>query len=80
MKTKARVRLDKSEKFEVVEPINVSRGGLGFQGPPTYALHDIVWVTMHYMPGTTEMEARSMVVRAAKLAGQDACSYGIRFL
>ncbi len=76
MKTKIRVRYGKT--LEVVEPTNVSKGGVGFESQRTYALHEIVFVTMHYQPETDQMETRSIIVRAAPL--REGTSYGVKFL
>lgn len=76
MKTKIRVRYSKA--MEVVEPINVSKGGISFESQRSYALHEIIFVTMHYQAGTDQMETRSIIVRAAPK--DDVTSYGVKFL
>lgn len=76
MKTKIRVRYGKA--MELIEPINVSKGGVGFESDRTYPLHEIVFVTMHYQPGTDQMETRSIIVRAAPK--EEVTSYGVKFL
>lgn len=76
MKTKIRVRY--SNAAEIVEPINVSKGGISFESLRSYALHEIIFVTMHYQPETDQMETRSIIVRAAPK--QDVTSYGVKFL
>jgi len=76
MKTKIRVRYSKA--LEIVEPINVSKGGISFESQRSYALHEIIFVTMHYQPETDQMETRSIIVRAAPK--DDVTSYGVKFL
>lgn len=76
MKTKIRVRYSKA--MEIVEPINVSKGGISFESQRSYALHEIIFVTMHYQPETDQMETRSIIVRAAPK--DDVTSYGVKFL
>ena len=76
MKTKIRVRYNKA--MEIIEPVNVSKGGISFESLRTYALHEIIFVTMHYQPETDQMETRSIIVRAAPK--QEGTSYGVKFL
>ena len=80
MKTRVRIRRDSGSAVEVLEPLNVSRGGIGFQSAQQYALHEVVWVTLHYQPGTEELETRSMIVRAVPLPESGFFSYGVKFL
>ena len=79
MRTRAMVRAgaDKDgQEAEVLEPVNVSRGGISFESDRSYVLHDIIFVTLHYQPGTSEMETRGIVVRAVPMAGSTKTSYG----
>ena len=76
MKTSVRVRYNKA--MEIIQPINVSKGGISFESLRNYALHEIIFVTMHYQPGTDQMETRSIIVRAAPLS--EGTSYGVKFL
>jgi hypothetical protein len=91
MKTRVRIRRDSDNVSEVLEPINLSRGGVGFQSCKRYALHETVWVTMHYQPdnlgakghaldGAAEMETKSIIVRAAPIPQSTEFSYGLKFL
>jgi hypothetical protein len=95
MKTRVRIRRDAERDSEsvaeVLEPLNLSRGGVGFQSSKRFALHETVWVTMHYQPGSAEskalaadgaaeMETKAIIVRAAPLADGAEFSYGLRFL
>jgi type IV secretory pathway VirB10-like protein len=80
MKTRARIRRESDNLSEILEPANVSRGGIGFLSPKRFALHEIVWVTMHYQGDPTEMETRSIIVRAAPMAASPDFSYGVKFL
>jgi hypothetical protein len=66
MKTRVRIRRDSDNVCEVLEPVNVSRGGLGFQSCKRFALHETVWATMHYQPGSDGIPAKS----ASRLAGR----------
>jgi hypothetical protein len=76
MKTKVRIRYNKA--METVEPVNVSKGGISFESLRNYALHEIIFVTMHYQPETDQMETRSIIVRAAPK--EEGTSYGVKFL
>ena len=80
MKTRARLRRESDNVSEILEPSNVSRGGIGFQSPKRFALHEIIWVTMHYRPDSTEMETKAIIVRAAPIALCPDFSYGVKFL
>jgi hypothetical protein len=91
MKTRVRIRRESDNVSEVLQPVNVSRGGLGFQSPKRFGLHETVWVTMHYQAESGEskarvvdvvgsMETKSMIVRAAPLTNSTEFSYGVRFL
>jgi hypothetical protein len=80
MKTRVRIRRDSDNVTEVLEPLNLSRGGVGFHSCKRFALHETVWVTMHYQPNSTEMETKSIIVRAAPLANSTEFSYGLKFL
>ena len=80
MRTRARVRREADNVSEVLEPTNVSRGGIGFQSTKRFALNEIIFVIMHYQPGAEEMETRSMIVRASALRGSTEFSYGVKFL
>jgi len=66
MKTRVRIRRDSDNASEVLEPVNVSRGGLGFESCRRFALHETLWVTMHYQPGSGDTQARS----ASRFAGK----------
>lgn len=79
MKTRARVRRQSNQEGEVVEPVNVSKGGISFLSRKRFELHESVFVTMHYQPGAAEMETRSQIVRAAPTDTGD-FSYGVKFL
>lgn len=83
MKTRVRVRRGSVADAEVLAPLNVSRGGLGFESARPYQLHEMVWVTLHYNPQTpddVDTEIRGIIVRAAPLPEYQAASYGVRFL
>ncbi len=81
MKTRFRIRRDSDSVADVLEPLNVSRGGVGFQSSKRFTLHETVWVTMHYQPGSAgEMETKSIIVRAAPLSNGSDVSYGVKFL
>jgi hypothetical protein len=80
MKTRVRIRRDSDNVSEILEPVNLSRGGVGFQSCKRFALHETVWVTMHYQPEATDMETKSIIVRAAPIAHSTEFSYGLKFL
>lgn len=83
MKTKVRVRRDNADEFEIVEPLNVSRGGVGFESIHEYQLDEIIWVIVHYepdKPDSEQIETRSTIVRVVPLKKWDAFSYGVQFL
>ena len=82
MKTKVRVRRDNVDDFEIVEPLNVSRGGVGFESVNEYQLDEIIWVIVHYeeeKPDSEQIETRSTIVRVVPLKKWDAFSYGVQF-
>ena len=81
MKTRVRIRRDSGSGAEVLEPVNVSRGGISFLSSAQYKMSEVVWVNLHYDPKNPEAaapETRSIIVRAAPESGQ--FSYGVRFL
>jgi hypothetical protein len=80
MKTKVRIRRDSDNVAEILEPLNISRGGVGFLSCKRFALHETVWVIMHYRSDSTDMEMKSMIVRAASVANSTDFSYGLKFL
>ncbi len=83
MKTRVRLRRGSLADAEVLAPLNVSRGGLGFQSTRSYQLHEMIWVTLHcdpQAPADVDTEIRGIIVRAAPLPEFDAASYGVRFL
>lgn len=83
MKTWVRVRRESDSDTELVEPVNVSRGGLCFQSIRQYDLHDIIWIKMHCdpeVPESGEMETRCLIVRAVPVPEWEAFSYGLKFL
>ena len=80
MKTRARVRRESDNVSAIMEPDNVSRGGIGFHSPKRFVLHEIIWVTMHYQPDSTGMETKAIIVRSAPLAASPDFSYGVKFL
>lgn len=83
MRTRARIRRESDGTAEVLEPVNVSRGGIGFRSSRLYALHEKISVNMHYQPKQPESdisESRGMIVRAVAEAGTQSYSYGVKFL
>ena len=80
MKTRVRIRRDSDNVSEILEPVNLSRGGISFKSCKRFALHETVWVTMHYQPQSTEMETKSIIVRAAPMKNSTEFSYGLKFL
>jgi hypothetical protein len=80
MKTRVRIRRDSDPMTEVLEPLDVSKGGVSFQSPRRFALHEIIWVSMHYKPGVSAMAVRSQIVRVAPIPQSVEFSYGAKFL
>ncbi len=82
MKTRVRIRRESGPETEVLEPANVSWGGISFESTRQYDLHEIVRVKMHdpNLPDGGGMETRSLIVRAVPLPKWDAFSYGVKFL
>lgn len=77
VKVRARIRRPGSE--EVVEAINVSRGGICFLSQKSYGLSDVVWVAMHYTEGAQVFETPSRIVRLTPGKGGKPNAYGLRF-
>lgn len=68
-------------RSEIVEPVNVSQGGFGFQSVLEYSQGEMVFTTLDYRPGKAETaEVPSAIVRVTPLFRWDAYSYGVRFL
>jgi hypothetical protein len=83
MRTRARIRRQSDGSAEVLEPVNVSRGGIGFRSSRLYALHEKISVNMHFQPNQPESEiseSRGMIVRAVAETGTQLYSYGVKFL
>jgi hypothetical protein len=83
MRTRARVRRDSDGSAEVLEPVNVSRGGIGFRSSRLYAMHEKITVNMHYQPEQPEaalIHTRGIIVRAVAETGTQLYSYGVKFL
>jgi hypothetical protein len=83
MRTRARICRESDGSTEVLEPVNVSRGGIGFRSSRLYARHEKITVNMHYQPKQPESdisESRGMIVRAVAETGTQLYSYGVKFL
>jgi len=83
MRTRARIRRESDGSAEVLEPVNVSRGGIGFRSSRLYAMHEKITVNMHYQPEQPEtnmIHTRGMIVRAVAETGTQLYSYGVKFL
>jgi hypothetical protein len=83
MRTRARVRRDSDGSAEVLEPVNVSRGGISFRSSRLYAMHEKITVNMHYQPEQPEaamIYSPGMIVRAVAETGTQLYSYGVKFL
>ena len=80
MKTRVRIRRESDPKPEVLEPLDLSNGGISFRSPKRFALREIIWVSMHYQPGVSTMAVRSQIVRAAPIPQAAEFSYGVKFL
>lgn len=76
MKTRARVRRQ-NDMTEVVAPLNVSKGGVGFESRLSYSLDEIVFVALHYREGGEALETSGTIVRVSKRSG--AFEYGVRY-
>ncbi len=78
LKTRARVR--RAGSSEVVEPVNVSRGGICFESRASYELDEVIWVSMHYRDGDkSPLETTSRIVRVSRAAGDKPTNYGVSF-
>jgi hypothetical protein len=83
MRTRARIRRQSDGSAEVLEPVNVSRGGIGFRSSRLYVLHEKITVNMHYQPEQPEsalIHSHGMIVRAIAETGTPLYSYGVKFL
>lgn len=83
MKTRVLIRRESDGTPEMLEPVNVSRGGIAFRSTRVYALHEKILVNMHYQPNQPAgagIETRSMIVRAVPIPNAQAFSYGVKFL
>jgi len=83
MRTRARIRRESDGSAEVLEPVNVSRGGIGFRSSRLYARHEKITVNMHYQPEQPEtamIHSHGMIVRAVAETGTQLYSYGVKFL
>ncbi len=83
MKTRVRIRRESGSEMEVLEPVNVSQGGIGFESTRQYDPREVVWVKMPYdpsLPDSGGIETRSLIVRAVPLPGWNAFSCGVQFL
>jgi hypothetical protein len=71
-----------SGEAEVVQPMDVSPGGFGFESVRTYKLGEKVSVSMHYNPNDPDEDDMewAVVVRTELLPKWDAYSYGVEFL
>ncbi len=82
MSTRARVRRENGEGFEVLEPGNVSKGGISFRSAQSYKFEERILVTMHYRAGQPEsagMERVGVVVRITPETS-GLVDYGIEFI
>lgn len=82
MRTRARIRRESGDAFEVLEPSNVSKGGISFRSAQSYELKDAVLVNMHYQPGQPEssgLERRGVVVRKTPVNVPGQFLYGLEF-
>ena len=78
VRTQARIRRPSSS--EVVAPVNVSRGGIGFESRASYELDEVIWVAMHFREGAEHLETPSRIVRVSPGAKGDRYSYGVKFV
>lgn len=76
LRTRARVR--RASSSEIVQPVNVSRGGICFESRAAYELDEVVWVAMHYREGGEAMETPSRIVRITRMENTG-FNYGVRF-
>jgi hypothetical protein len=80
IKTRARIRRASASSAEVVEPVNVSRGGICFRSRASYDLDEVIWVAMHFREDEGDpLETPSRIVRVSPGADQGR-SYGVQFL
>lgn len=82
VRTMLRVRRLSAAEAEVVQPVDVSRTGIGFESVREYEPQEKVLVTLHYDPARPEssIETPAEVVRVEPLDRWDAYGYGLRFV
>jgi len=62
---------------EVIAPLNVSKGGVGFESRLSYSLDEVVFVALHYREGGEALETPGTIVRVSQRSG--AFEYGVRY-
>ena len=77
MQTRVRIRRDATRAEEIVEPLNVSRGGIAFESRNPYELGDLIHLTMHYREGEESLETPARIVQSFRAVGK--CTYGVQF-
>lgn len=82
MRTRVRIRRVSDDSVEVLEPANVSKGGLSFRTARDYAMKEALLVNMHYQPGQPEsngMDRRGVIVRKTPADVPGQFLYGLEF-
>lgn len=79
--TLIRVRRDSQAEAEVLQPLDLSRGGVGFQSAQEYQLGELVYIALHYDPEQPDaaIESASRIVRIERLPEWSAFQYGAQF-
>lgn len=82
MSTKARVRRESGAGFEVLEPGNVSKGGISFRSAQSYKFEERLLVTMHYRAGQPESAGMERVGKVVRITPESSglVDYGIEFI
>lgn len=81
LRTLIRVRRESESQAEVLQPVDVSRGGLSFQSVREYRLGEVLHIALHYDPRQPDaaLETASCVVRIERLPQWEAFEYGVQF-
>lgn len=65
---------------EVIQPLDLSRRGLGFESPSLYEADIPVWIALHYRDNALDvLETPARIVRVARSRRDGQHIYGVRF-
>lgn len=82
LRTLIRVRRESGTQAEVLQPVDVSRGGVSFQSVQEYKVSEVVYIALHYNPKQPNdaLETGARIVRIERLPQWEAFEYGVQFL